>query len=109
MSEEHWTDQEADRREAMAHEVHGVYCMQYLLNEGKPYWTNGDYSRLEEKVKNFDRALVAWHLTKFEAMRDKLNRIENLLHALPHEKNCVSALRTLYQPPVCDCWKKELV
>jgi hypothetical protein len=65
---EHWTDEEMDRREAMAHEVHIVYCMQYMLNEGKPYWTNGDYSRLENKVKDFDRALVAWHLTKVEAL-----------------------------------------
>ena len=67
--------------ERMAHEVHGVYCMQYAINEGKEYWTNYEYWKLPEKVKDFDRALVAWHLTKMEALRAELSRLTAALSA----------------------------
>lgn len=52
--------------EEMAVEVHGVYCAQYEKNHGKPYWTGGDYSKLEESVKEYDRALVLWHRAKVQ-------------------------------------------
>jgi hypothetical protein len=61
------TDAEKELEE-MAAEVHGVYCKQYMINNGKPYRTNGDYSLLDEPVKEYDRALVRWHKEKLAAL-----------------------------------------
>lgn len=51
----HWTDAEMDRREAMAHEVHNAY-----------------HGTTDGTVNQFDRALVAWHLTKVGALEAEL-------------------------------------
>ena len=48
--------------ENLAAEVHKLYCAQYLLDNGKEYWTGGDYSKLDEKTKQYDRNIVQWHL-----------------------------------------------
>jgi hypothetical protein len=50
--------------ERLAEEVHQVYCEQYEKKHGKPYWTGGDYSKLDEVTKDFDRAIVRWHLSR---------------------------------------------
>lgn len=47
-------------RETFAREIHGVYCRQYKENEGKDYWTKGNYDLLPETIKNYDRAIVDW-------------------------------------------------
>ena len=52
-----WT--EAD--EALAADVHRVYCRQYEKRFGKPYWTDGDFAKLDEPTKEYDRAFVKWH------------------------------------------------
>ena len=44
--------------EKLAEKVHKVYCEQYLKDNGKPYWTEGDYSKLDEKTKQYDRNIV---------------------------------------------------
>ena len=44
--------------EKLAEKVHKVYCKQYLKDNGKPYWTEGDYSKLDEKTKQYDRNIV---------------------------------------------------
>lgn len=62
-----------DDDEALAAEVHGVYCAQYEKNFGAPYWTGGDYAKLDEPVKAYDRALVAWHGRK---LREALGALE---------------------------------
>lgn len=49
--------------ETLSAEVHQLYCAQYLKDHGKKYWTDGDYSKLEERVKEYDRNIVRWHLT----------------------------------------------
>lgn len=49
--------------ETLSAEVHQLYCAQYLKDHGKKYWTGGDYSKLEERVKEYDRNIVRWHLT----------------------------------------------
>lgn len=46
--------------EKLAEEVHHIYCEQYEKDHGKPYWTNGDYSKLDERVKEYDRNIVRW-------------------------------------------------
>lgn len=47
-------------REEMAEKVHKVYCEQYQKDKGEVYWTGGDYSLLDEKTKNYDRAIVVF-------------------------------------------------
>lgn len=53
---------EEDCMEALSAEVHKVYCEQYEKDNGKPYWTNGEYSKLDERTKEYDRNIVRWHL-----------------------------------------------
>ena len=48
----------AKKLEILSEKVHQVYCEQYEKDHGKPYWTNGDYSKLDEKTKEYDRAIV---------------------------------------------------
>ena len=43
--------------EVMAELVHKSYC-QYQLDNGKEYWTKGDYSLLDDKTKEIDRYTV---------------------------------------------------
>lgn len=56
--------------EALSAEVHKLYCAQYLIDHGAPYWSGGDYSKLDERVKEYDRNIVRWHL-KLLSERDK--------------------------------------
>lgn len=42
--------------EAMCAKVHQAYCEKYKKKHGKTYWTGGDYSKLDEETKDFDRA-----------------------------------------------------
>ena len=48
--------------EKLSEEIHKLYCDQYLLDNKKPYWTNGDYSKLDERTKEYDRNIARWHL-----------------------------------------------
>jgi len=44
--------------EVICENVHKAYC-QYQIDNGKePYWTGGDYSKLDEKAKEIDRYTV---------------------------------------------------
>ncbi len=44
--------------EEISETVHKAYCTQYEKKHGKSYWTNGDYSKLNEETKEFDRVTV---------------------------------------------------
>lgn len=44
--------------ERISEAVHKSYCKQYKIKHGKEYWTGGDYSKLDEETKEFDRATV---------------------------------------------------
>ena len=44
--------------EMLAEEVHKDYCRDYEMRNGKPYWTGGDYSKLDEATKDIDRVTV---------------------------------------------------
>lgn len=51
--------------EGLAERIHWVYCEQHKKNEGKEYWSGGDYYKLEEKVKDYDRAMARFILENF--------------------------------------------
>jgi len=59
------------RAEKLSAEVHQVYCKAYEKRFGKPYWTGGDYTKLKEESKDYDRAFVAWHLSKIQAVENE--------------------------------------
>ncbi len=52
--------------EKLSEEIHKLYCEQYLKDHGKSYWTNGDYSKLDERTKEYDR-----NIARFIIKRDK--------------------------------------
>jgi hypothetical protein len=44
--------------EELSELVHKAYCKSYQIKHGKDYWTGGDYNKLTEEDKNYDRATV---------------------------------------------------
>ncbi|KKN24448.1 hypothetical protein LCGC14_0894730 [marine sediment metagenome] len=56
--------------EKLSEEIHKLYCEQYLKDNRKPYWTNGDYSKLDERTKEYDR-----NIAKFIIKREQ--NVEN--------------------------------
>jgi hypothetical protein len=44
--------------EPLAKAVHEAYCSQYEVLNKRPYWTHGDYNKLDEATKWFDRKTV---------------------------------------------------
>ena len=44
--------------EKISEAVHKSYCKQYKIKHSKEYWTGGNYSKLDEATKEFDRATV---------------------------------------------------
>jgi hypothetical protein len=44
--------------ELIAEKVHKAYCDNYKQRKDEPYWTNGDYSKLDDETKEIDRATV---------------------------------------------------
>lgn len=52
-----------DGVEELAAKVHSVYCFYYKDRYGKPYWTNGDYSKLDEQTKDADRYMARFMLS----------------------------------------------
>lgn len=76
--------------EKLAEEVHHLYCAQYLKDHGEEYWTKGDYSKLEERIKEYDRNIVRWHLEAL-TLADKqgyMRGVEEALRSLPEKKEC---------------------
>ncbi len=50
--------------EKVSAEIHKCYCRAYERRFGKPYWTNGDYSKLDEPTKDYDREMATWHIAE---------------------------------------------
>lgn len=63
--------------EELSVEIHKLYCVQFEKDHGKPYWTEGDYSKLEERVKEYDR-----NIARFIISRDSSHHEELLVEML---------------------------
>jgi hypothetical protein len=48
----------ADTFEMICKKVHQVYCKYYKEIKGEEYWTKGDYNKLTEEGKEYDRQTV---------------------------------------------------
>ena len=44
--------------EVLSREVHKAYCDERIRQGKPPYYTGGDYNKLDEETKDFDRATV---------------------------------------------------
>ena len=60
------TESKDKRVEEIAEQIHHVYCAYYKARHGKEYWTEGDYSQLDEATKDADRYMAKFCLTLIE-------------------------------------------
>lgn len=76
-----------EETEALSEKIHHLYCAQYEKDHGEPYWTNGDYSKLDERTKEYDRNIARFiHHQLQKARTEERERIEAVFkeHVPPH-------------------------
>lgn len=66
---------ELSERERISSEIHKCYCRAYERRFCKPYWTNGDYSKLDEPTKDYDREMADWHLAEVKRIIEPLTKL----------------------------------
>ena len=66
--------------EPICEAVHKAYCDERIRQGEEPYWTNGDYNKLDDATKEYDRVTVRAVLQaiKYEWLKELLQ------NALPH-------------------------
>lgn len=79
--------------EELAAQVHHIYCVQYEKDRGTPYWTEGDYNKLDERTKQYDRNIVDWHLKILASERKAL--LEELLREIKDNEKDQQVAQTL--------------
>jgi hypothetical protein len=58
--------------------IHGIYCTEYEKQNGVPYHTGGDYLKLSNEMKEYDRNIARFVLKHREdAIRSVIRIIEN--------------------------------
>ncbi|KKN74633.1 hypothetical protein LCGC14_0388350 [marine sediment metagenome] len=72
--------------EELSEEIHKLYCDQYLKDHGKPYWTNGDYSKLDEKTKEYDRNIARFILEREPLPPSTPITEDDIEKQFPHKK-----------------------
>ena len=65
--------------EKVSAEIHKCYCRAYEKMFGNPYHTEGDYSKLDEPTKDYDREMARWHLEQITVLRTQLERYREAL------------------------------
>ena len=63
-----------DEVETISAAIHRCYCRAYERRFGKPYWTGGDYSKLPEETKDYDREMARWHIEQMEKANEQRSR-----------------------------------
>lgn len=61
-----------EETEALSEKIHHLYCAQYEKDHGEPYWTNGDYSKLDERTKEYDRNIARFINHQLQKAREEL-------------------------------------
>jgi len=84
-----------DRIEELSSEIHKLYCKQFLKEQNKPYWTEGNYLKLDEETKEYDR-----NIARFIIQRDLEKSNNDLKYA------SIKAMQGLLENPMI-CLKKE--
>lgn len=70
--------------EKLSEEIHKLYCAQYLKDHGEPYVTGGNYSILDERMKEYDRNIARFVLERVaqaesrvrEELREKVSELK---------------------------------
>lgn len=70
------------RVEKLSAEIHKCYCRAYERRFGKPYWTGGDYSVLEEATKDYDREMARFMLEALDLKDTKIAHLEGEVERL---------------------------
>lgn len=77
--------------EELSEQIHKNYCQYVLERTGNPYWTNGDYSKLDEETKEADRIQARWIIILLgqarKDERDACARIARKLRDDLHKKD----------------------
>lgn len=81
--------------------VHKAYCKSYRIKHGKDYWTDGDYNKLTEEDKNYDRATVKVVLDACKLAHDA--EIKRIREELSEER----IAKSLYMTKPLEVWEKE--
>lgn len=58
--------------EKLSEKIHKLYCKQYKKDTGKDYWTKGDYSKLAEITKEYDRNIARFIFSLLKSQREEL-------------------------------------
>lgn len=64
-----------EETEALSEKIHHLYCAQYEKDHGEPYWTNGDYSKLDERTKEYDRNIARFIHHQLQKAREEERRL----------------------------------
>lgn len=103
-------------REELSAEIHKCYCRAYERRFGKPYWTNGNYSKLDESTKDYDREMADWHLNEQAELRSELaesldlntaqaKKIASLAKVLGEIMDIIGSSSRMHQSlSKCDCY-----
>ena len=75
---------EESELERLSRDIHYLYCTQYVKDHGEPYWTNGDYSKLDERTKEYDRNIARFIL------EDRGRFVEEMAKKVEGMRGCVS-------------------
>lgn len=67
----------AKKIEKLSEKIHKLYCDQYLKNNHEPYWTKGDYDRLNEETKEYDRNIARFINEHTNSKLKKIIKIMN--------------------------------
>lgn len=70
--------------ETLSEQIHRLYCEQYEKDHDKPYWTTGNYSKLEERVKEYDRNIARFI---FEREAELIKKFDDKIMSLPDQKD----------------------
>lgn len=67
--------------EPICEAVHKAYCEERIRQEREPYWTGGDYSKLDEATKDYDRKTVIAVLSavKFEHIQSENKQMKSAI------------------------------
>lgn len=64
------------RIEELAERIHKAYCKHYQKVKGEPYWTGGDYSKLDEETKEYDRVIARLLTSELEKCKEYITELK---------------------------------
>ncbi len=87
--------------ELICEAVHKAYCDERLKQHRETYWTGGDYNKLDEATKDYDRETVKAVLKaiNYDSLKAKADVCDELVEAL--EKYATHLHSCSFSPCTC--------